>query len=230
MTALNSSGSAPAMPLVTWSQLMFTIAPPPACSRITAPAAYEHAMVPLRSTASSRSSLRSQSQLGLVAGEHVGAGVVDPHVEAAQALVRLRDERLAARRACRGRRARRARGRPLPRCRRRPRPRPPHCGGTSGARSRRRRRTPWRSPAPMPLLAPVTTVRAPSRRGSHGCGVGSGVTTPRRFPRRTGAALRPRRRGCPAGWAGCRARGRWTPSWPGSCSRRSSCRRPPPSG
>src|SRR3954464_80751 len=31
LTALNSSGSAPAMPLVTWSQLMFTITPPPAC-------------------------------------------------------------------------------------------------------------------------------------------------------------------------------------------------------
>jgi len=34
---------------------------------------------------------------GRVPGEHVGAGVVDPHVEAAQPLARLRDERLAAR-------------------------------------------------------------------------------------------------------------------------------------
>src|SRR5215207_3704558 len=34
---------------------------------------------------------------GGVPGEHVGAGVVDPHVEAAEALPRLRDERLAAR-------------------------------------------------------------------------------------------------------------------------------------
>src|SRR6185295_121480 len=62
LTALKSSGFGPAMPLVTWSQLMFTIAPPAGCSRMIAPAAYEHAIVPLRSTASSRSSLRSQTQ------------------------------------------------------------------------------------------------------------------------------------------------------------------------
>ena len=85
--------------------------------------------MPLRSTASSRSSLRSQSQLRLLAGEHVGAGVVDPHVEAAEALARLGDERLAARaRAEVGvcdERAAAARA-----MRRRPRARPPRCGGT----------------------------------------------------------------------------------------------------
>ena len=97
MTALKSSGLSPAMPDVTWSQLMLRIAPPPSCSRIAAPAAYEHAIVPLRSTASRRSSLRSQSQSASVAGEHVGAGVVDPYVEAAEPLARLGDERLAAR-------------------------------------------------------------------------------------------------------------------------------------
>src|SRR4051794_15310694 len=40
LTALKSSGLSPAIPEVTWSQLMFRMAPPPGCSRITAPAAY----------------------------------------------------------------------------------------------------------------------------------------------------------------------------------------------
>src|SRR5918995_1796465 len=61
-TALNSSGLSPAIPAVTWSQLMFRIVPPLGCSLMSAPAAYEHATVPLRSTASRSSSLRSQSQ------------------------------------------------------------------------------------------------------------------------------------------------------------------------
>ena len=82
---------------------------------------------------------------GRVAGEHVGAGVVDPHVEAAEPLARLRDERLAARaRAevgahddgvaapCRDVVGDRERGRLAAAVRQR-------------ARSRRRRRTPWRS-------------------------------------------------------------------------------------
>src|SRR5215218_4126780 len=60
LTALNSSGFSPAIPAVTWSQLMFTMVPPLGCSRMTAPAAYEQATVPLRSIASRRSSLRSQ--------------------------------------------------------------------------------------------------------------------------------------------------------------------------
>ena len=46
---------------------------------------------------------------GRLPGEHVGAGVVDPHVEAAQALARLRDERLAAARVPRSARATSAR-------------------------------------------------------------------------------------------------------------------------
>ena len=229
MTALNSSGSAPAMPLVTWSQLMFTIAPPPACSRITAPAAYEHAMVPLRSTASSRSSLRSQSQ-----------SASSPVSTSAPAL--LTHTSRPPRRSCASATSASHPAR-VPRSARATSARPPAdvmaSATATAAASLRRYVTSTVAPAsanalairaPMPLLAPVTTVRAPSRRDSHGCGVGSGVTSPRRFPRRTGAALRPRRRGCPAGWACCPARGRWTPSSPGSCSRRSSCRRPPPSG
>src|SRR3954453_12137247 len=61
LTAANSWGFSPAMPVVTWSQLMLTIAPPRSRPRITSPAAYEQAIVPLRSTASSASSLRSHS-------------------------------------------------------------------------------------------------------------------------------------------------------------------------
>src|SRR3954453_13205677 len=61
LTALKSSGFSPFIPNVTWSQLMLTIVPPPGCARMTSATAYEHAIVPLRSTASRRSSLRSHS-------------------------------------------------------------------------------------------------------------------------------------------------------------------------
>src|SRR3954465_2442279 len=61
LTALKSSGFSPFMPNVTWSQLMLRIVPPRGCARMTSATAYEHAIVPLRSTASRRSSLRSHS-------------------------------------------------------------------------------------------------------------------------------------------------------------------------
>ena len=83
------------MPVATWSQLMLMIVPPRSWPRMTSPAAYEHAIVPLRSTASSVSSLRSHSHAAELAGEHVGAGVVDPHVDPAELVARLRDEPLA---------------------------------------------------------------------------------------------------------------------------------------
>ena len=136
---------------------------------MTSPAAYEHAIVPLRSTASSASSLRSQSHAGRLAGEHVGAGVVDPHVEAAE-LARA------------PRATRRSHASRVPRSACATSARPPRAGDRvgdlAGALGRRavRRAGPSRPRAanvsamarPMPLLAPVTTACRPASRPAAG--------------------------------------------------------------
>ena len=147
---------------------MFTMAPPPACSRMTAPAAYEHATVPLRSTASRRSSLRSHSQLGRLAGEHVRAGVVDPHVESAEPFTGLRHQRLACVAGAQVRLGDQARP-PAPAIR-------SATADAPSALSRWVTSTVAPAPpnasamaAPMPLLAPVTTARTPSSRRPPGC-------------------------------------------------------------
>src|SRR4051812_11053239 len=192
LTAENSCGFSPAMPLVTWSQLMLTIAPPRSWSRMMSPMAYEHAIVPFRSTASRTSSLCSHSH-----------SAASPVSTSAPALLTHTSTRPSSSCAPATRRSHPSRvARSAWRTSARP-PRDTIASATSRARSGEPRcvsSTTAPSAAyvsamarPMPLLAPVTTACRPANRPSRAGSVdGSAVAAlalharRERMPRRLG--------------------------------------------
>src|SRR3954463_6070386 len=154
---------------------MLRMVPPAVCSRIAAPAAYAHATVPLRSTASRTSSLRSQS--------HWAASPVST---SAPALLTHTSRPPSRSRACATSASQPARPPRSAWASSAPPPRALIRSATADAASALSRwvtRTVAPAPpnasaiaAPMPLLAPVTTARIPSSERTPGCPRSSDVS------------------------------------------------------
>src|SRR5215216_2154022 len=181
---------------------MLTMVPPPGCSRMSVPAAYEQVIVPFRSTASRRSSLRSQSQTS-ASPVNTSAPALLTHTSRPPSRF-LASATRASHAARVLRSARVTSGRP---------PSPAIRSATPDARSALSRwvtSTVARAPpnasamaAPMPLLAPVTTARTPSSRRPPGCATSvmsrpdytmpqmPVKQSPRRSPASTGGVARP---------------------------------------